>query len=240
MCRKSHEGRHQRLIPDAELGRSDYRQPGRLHARAHDPRHSLRGSTDRIARPASCRHHIDTAGSRVDIADRRGVRGRSPAAEAGRVARPVAIRARGVSLRSESSRQQIRSGECGSSASQGHGPRARLRRGGRATAGGSGSGRQRRCDSGLWRSTGDRVAGGGRVYTGPGHSDRDSERCHLSRPPGSDRLDLGREERRPRGGERDPATRIADIENVEIVFKDGVGYDTKKLLDSVKGRYGEY
>jgi imidazolonepropionase-like amidohydrolase len=37
-----------------------------------------------------------------------------------------------------------------------------------------------------------------------------------------------------------PATRIADVENVEIVFKDGVGYDTKKLLDSVKGRYGEY
>ncbi len=38
----------------------------------------------------------------------------------------------------------------------------------------------------------------------------------------------------------DPATRITDIENVEIVFKDGVGYDSKKLLDSVKGRYGEY
>ena len=38
----------------------------------------------------------------------------------------------------------------------------------------------------------------------------------------------------------DPATRIADIENIEIVFKDGMGYDTKKLLDSVKGRYGEY
>jgi hypothetical protein len=38
----------------------------------------------------------------------------------------------------------------------------------------------------------------------------------------------------------DPAARIADIENVELVFKDGVGYDTKKLLDSVKGRYGEY
>jgi hypothetical protein len=36
------------------------------------------------------------------------------------------------------------------------------------------------------------------------------------------------------------STRIADIENVEIVFKDGVGYDTKKLLDSVKGHYGEY
>ena len=38
----------------------------------------------------------------------------------------------------------------------------------------------------------------------------------------------------------DPATRIADIENVEIVFKDGVGYDTAKLLESVRGRYGEY
>jgi len=38
----------------------------------------------------------------------------------------------------------------------------------------------------------------------------------------------------------DPATRITDIENVEIVFKDGVGYDTIKLLDSVKGHYGEY
>jgi hypothetical protein len=38
----------------------------------------------------------------------------------------------------------------------------------------------------------------------------------------------------------DPANRIADIENVEIVFKDGAGYDTNKLLDSVKGHYGEY
>jgi imidazolonepropionase-like amidohydrolase len=38
----------------------------------------------------------------------------------------------------------------------------------------------------------------------------------------------------------DPATRITDIENVEIVFKDGAGYDTRKLLDSVKGHYGEY
>ena len=38
----------------------------------------------------------------------------------------------------------------------------------------------------------------------------------------------------------DPATRIADIENVEIVFKDGVGYDTAKLLESVQGHYGEY
>jgi imidazolonepropionase-like amidohydrolase len=38
----------------------------------------------------------------------------------------------------------------------------------------------------------------------------------------------------------DPAKKISDIERVEIVFKDGIGYDSQKLLDSVKGRYGEY
>ena len=38
----------------------------------------------------------------------------------------------------------------------------------------------------------------------------------------------------------DPASHISDIENVEIVFKDGIGYDSQKLIDSVKGRYGEY
>jgi imidazolonepropionase-like amidohydrolase len=38
----------------------------------------------------------------------------------------------------------------------------------------------------------------------------------------------------------DPSKQISDVENVEIVFKDGVGYDAKKLLDSVRGRYGEY
>lgn len=38
----------------------------------------------------------------------------------------------------------------------------------------------------------------------------------------------------------DPSTHIEDVEKVEIVFKDGIGYDSEKLLDSVKGRYGEY
>ena len=38
----------------------------------------------------------------------------------------------------------------------------------------------------------------------------------------------------------DPSTHIDDIENTEIVFKDGVGYDSQKLLDSVRGRYGQY
>jgi predicted amidohydrolase YtcJ len=36
----------------------------------------------------------------------------------------------------------------------------------------------------------------------------------------------------------DPSRRISDIENVEIVFKDGVGYDSAKLIDSVRGLVG--
>jgi len=36
----------------------------------------------------------------------------------------------------------------------------------------------------------------------------------------------------------DPAKNIRDIENVEIVFKDGVGFDSKKLLESVRGQVG--
>jgi imidazolonepropionase-like amidohydrolase len=38
----------------------------------------------------------------------------------------------------------------------------------------------------------------------------------------------------------DPSSRIEDVEKVEIVFKDGVGFDSAKLLESVRGRYGEY
>ena len=38
----------------------------------------------------------------------------------------------------------------------------------------------------------------------------------------------------------DPSTAIADIRKVAIVFKDGVAYDADKLLDSVRGRYGQY
>ncbi|HYL62589.1 MAG TPA: amidohydrolase family protein [Candidatus Methylomirabilis sp.] len=36
----------------------------------------------------------------------------------------------------------------------------------------------------------------------------------------------------------DPSTDIKDIEKVELVFKDGVGYDSAKLIDSVKGLVG--
>ena len=35
-----------------------------------------------------------------------------------------------------------------------------------------------------------------------------------------------------------PATTIGDIENVEIVFKDGVGYNSEKLIQSVQGLVG--
>jgi len=38
--------------------------------------------------------------------------------------------------------------------------------------------------------------------------------------------------------EGDPAARPADIRNVRIVFKDGVGYDSAKLIEAVKGRVG--
>ena len=36
----------------------------------------------------------------------------------------------------------------------------------------------------------------------------------------------------------DPSKKIEDIENVETVFKDGVGYDSSKLIDSVRGQVG--
>jgi imidazolonepropionase-like amidohydrolase len=36
----------------------------------------------------------------------------------------------------------------------------------------------------------------------------------------------------------DPSANIKDIEKVELVFKDGVGYDSAKLIDSVKGLVG--
>ena len=38
----------------------------------------------------------------------------------------------------------------------------------------------------------------------------------------------------------DPSSTIADIENVETVFKDGVGYDPDPILATVRGRYGQY
>jgi imidazolonepropionase-like amidohydrolase len=36
----------------------------------------------------------------------------------------------------------------------------------------------------------------------------------------------------------DPSKNINEIENVETVFKAGIGYDSKKLIDSVRGQVG--
>ncbi|WP_374471540.1 amidohydrolase family protein [Phenylobacterium sp.] len=38
----------------------------------------------------------------------------------------------------------------------------------------------------------------------------------------------------------DPTRNIADIGQVEMVFKDGIGFDAARLLESVEGRYGQY
>ena len=38
--------------------------------------------------------------------------------------------------------------------------------------------------------------------------------------------------------EGNPAVRIADVENVRYVFKEGVGYDSAKLIESVRGSVG--
>lgn len=38
----------------------------------------------------------------------------------------------------------------------------------------------------------------------------------------------------------DPSKRIQDIKNVQLVFRDGIGFDSAKLLNSVKGLYGLY
>jgi imidazolonepropionase-like amidohydrolase len=36
----------------------------------------------------------------------------------------------------------------------------------------------------------------------------------------------------------DPSTKIEDVENVETVFKDGIGYDSAKLIESARGQVG--
>ncbi|MCR5877392.1 amidohydrolase family protein [Phenylobacterium sp. J367] len=38
----------------------------------------------------------------------------------------------------------------------------------------------------------------------------------------------------------DPSTDVRDVRKVEIVFKEGVGYDPKKLIDAVRGKAGLY
>ena len=70
--------------------------------------------------------------------------------------------------------------------------------------------------------------------------DRQLQRRALPGLAGPHRLDRPRQGCRPGRRERRSSEDIDDIENVETVFKDGVGYDTQALLKSVQKRYGEY
>jgi hypothetical protein len=38
----------------------------------------------------------------------------------------------------------------------------------------------------------------------------------------------------------DPSAAIADIENVDTVYKDGIGYDPAALLNAARGHFGQY
>lgn len=38
----------------------------------------------------------------------------------------------------------------------------------------------------------------------------------------------------------DPSIHINDIENVELFFRDGFGFNSAKLLESIRGRFGLY
>jgi imidazolonepropionase-like amidohydrolase len=38
----------------------------------------------------------------------------------------------------------------------------------------------------------------------------------------------------------DPESRISDVRNTEIVFKNGVGFDSRKIFESLKGKVGLY
>jgi imidazolonepropionase-like amidohydrolase len=72
------------------------------------------------------------------------------------------------------------------------------------------------------------------------------EAIHIATQNGADYLGIGEQLGTIAAGKTadlvlvkgDPSTKISDIENVEVVFKDGVGYDPKKLTDAVRGWVG--
>src|SRR5579862_608093 len=104
--------------------------------------------------------------------------------------------------------------------------------------GGAGSYRKWRSPSRIRRSTRNRTARGSGVHSNRSHPHRNRKWCFLSRPAGSNW--------NPRTGKQadfvlikgDPSKNIDEIENVETVFKAGIGYDSKKLIDSVRGQVG--
>jgi imidazolonepropionase-like amidohydrolase len=72
------------------------------------------------------------------------------------------------------------------------------------------------------------------------------EAIHISTQNGADFLSEGNRIGTLKAGKQadivvingDPSQKIADLENVELVFKDGVAYDSRKLIDSVQGAVG--
>ena len=67
----------------------------------------------------------------------------------------------------------------------------------------------------------------------------DAQRRHIPRTRRTRRL-ASRSASRPTSSsiDGDPSTTIADVRKVETVFKQGVGYDPKKLIGSVSGKVG--
>ena len=94
---------------------------------------------------------------------------------------------------------------------------------------------------GLRRPARGRAARRGRLLAGRGDPDRHARtaRIYLGRPTGSAR---SRPARTPTSCvvKGDPSTRSTTSRTSRLVFKDGVGYDPAKLIDSVRGRYGQY
>jgi hypothetical protein len=72
------------------------------------------------------------------------------------------------------------------------------------------------------------------------------EAIHIATQNGAEFLGVGKETGTITAGKRadlvvirgNPSKNIAEIERVETVFKDGIGYDSAKLIESVRGTVG--
>ena len=123
-------------------------------------------------------------------------------------------------------------------APQGDGLRAGLRARGRAAPGWLGPHRERRRAPRIREPARDRAPGRGGLQLGGGSLHRDEERRRYL----GEEAEIGTIAAGKRADlvlvKGDPSKTIADIEKVELVFKGGVGFDPKKLIESVRGRVG--
>ena len=125
-----------------------------------------------------------------------------------------------------------------SDAQKGDAVRTRLREGRRTSPRGVRSDLiWRRC-AGLWRPARHGTAGGGWIHAGGGDPHRDAKWGDL---PGQ-QAEIGSVAEGHAADlivlDGNPAEKIDDVEKVETVFKDGVGYDPAKLRASVAGLVG--